>query len=123
MIDPHQALNDIIQPGDLKVNLFPPNSRYHGLDTTILDNDTDKPIIYLRRRFLPPPEHFQLLSEHQVCEKDRLDNLAARYMGDPELFWRICDANAAMRPCELTAIIGRWLRITLPEGVPGAGDE
>ena len=33
---------------------------------------------------------------------DRLDNIAARYLGDPEQFWRICDANGAMRPDELT---------------------
>ena len=34
--------------------------------------------------------------------------------------WRICDANGALRPEELTELIGRRLRITLPEGVPGA---
>ena len=50
---------------------------------------------------------------------DRLDNLAARYLGDPEQFWRLCDANGAMRPDELTQTSARRLRITLPEGVPG----
>ncbi|MGH7229842.1 MAG: LysM domain-containing protein, partial [Nitrospiraceae bacterium] len=45
------------------------------------------------------------------------------YVGDPEQFWRLCDANAAMRPEELTGIIGRVLRITLPEGIPGAQHE
>ena len=50
---------------------------------------------------------------------DRLDNLAAKYFGDPELFWRLCDANGALRPDELIEIIGRRLRITLPLGVPG----
>jgi len=39
-------------------------------------------------------------------------------LGDPELFWRVCDANRAMRPDELTETIGRRLRITLPEGIP-----
>ena len=42
------------------------------------------------------------------------------YLGDPEQFWRVCDANRAMRPDELTETIGRRLRITLPEGIPGA---
>ena len=42
----------------------------------------------------------------------------ARYLGDPEQFWRLCDANAALRPDELMEV-GRWLRITLPEGIPG----
>jgi hypothetical protein len=31
----------------------------------------------------------------------------------------VADANGAMRPDELTEEIGRKLRITLPEGVPG----
>ena len=51
---------------------------------------------------------------------ERLDNIAAQYMGDPTLFWRLCDANNAMRPEELTETIGRILRITLPQGIPGA---
>ena len=53
-----------------------------------------------------------------MAEGDRLDNLAATYLGDPELFWRIADANNAMRAAELTDEIGRALRITLPEGIP-----
>ncbi len=54
-----------------------------------------------------------------VAQGDRLDNIAAKYLGDPEQYWRICDANGAMRPDELIETIGRQLRITLPEGVPG----
>jgi hypothetical protein len=38
------------------------------------------------------------------------------------LFWRICDANRAMRPGALTETIGSRLRITLPEGIPGTED-
>jgi hypothetical protein len=57
-----------------------------------------------------------------VTQGERLDNITARYLDDPQQFWRICDANRAMRPGDLTAGIGRRLRITLPEGVPGAGD-
>jgi hypothetical protein len=34
------------------------------------------------------------------------------------MFWRICDANGAMQPEELTQTVGRRLRITLPEGIP-----
>ena len=75
--------------------------------------------MFLKRRFLPQPESYSLLQEHVVSEGDRLDNLTARYLGDPEQFWRICDANRAMRPDELTETIGRRLRITLPEGIPG----
>ena len=57
--------------------------------------------------------------EHAVVQGDRLDNLAGLYLGDPALFWRLCDANRAMRPEELTETVGRQLRITLPQGVTG----
>jgi hypothetical protein len=60
--------------------------------------------------------------EHAIVQGDRLDNLAGKYLGDPQLFWRICDANNVLRPTELTDKIGRLVRITLPEGVPGASD-
>jgi hypothetical protein len=52
-------------------------------------------------------------------EGDRLDTIAAKYLGDPEQFWRIADANGAMRPEELTDAIGDKLHITLPQGIGG----
>ena len=58
------------------------------------------------------------LEKQAVTQGDRLDNITAKFLGDPEQFWRVCDANNAMRPDELTEIIGRTLRITLPEGIP-----
>jgi hypothetical protein len=98
---------------------FPPTSRYAPIETATLELADGTSIRYVRRRFVPPPERFTLLQEHQVTEGDRLDNITARYLGDPEQFWRICDANAALRPEELTETLGRRLRITLPDGVPG----
>jgi hypothetical protein len=123
MSDPLQALLQ----GPAKPPLFLPNSRYAGIDTGTLKIPQSKStaktveeqtIAYLRRRFVPPPERFALLQEYTVVEGDRLDNLAAKFVGDPEGFWQICDANGAMRPEELTEIVGRTLRITLPEGIP-----
>ncbi len=119
MIDPNQALQAMLQPGGLKTSLFPPTSRYHGIDTATLETADGNTIIYLRRRFVPPPERFALLQEHAVTQGERLDNITARYLSDPEQFWQVCDANAAMRPDELTETISRRLRITLPEGIPG----
>jgi hypothetical protein len=117
MNDPVQAL---FQAGAVKTTLFPPTSRYHGIDTATLVTTGGHMIVYLRRRFVPPPERFALLQEHSVSQGDRLDNLAAQHLGDSEQFWRMCDANAAMHPEELTDTVGRMLRITLPEGIPGA---
>ena len=50
------------------------------------------------------PERFVTLRLHTVAEGDRLDNLAAAYLGDPQQYWRLCDANGAMRPDELIEI-------------------
>jgi hypothetical protein len=108
------------QAAKLETSLFPPTSRYYGIETTTMETVDGKTIIYLRRRFVPPPERFELIQEHTVTEGDRLDNIAAHYLGDPEQFWRIADANNAIRPQELTEEVGRKLRITQPEGISGA---
>lgn len=99
--------------------MFSITSRYYHMPTLKLETVDGMTIVYLRRRFVPSPERFALLQEHTVTEGDRMDNLAAQYLGDPEQFWRICDANGVIRPEELTETIGRRLRITLPEGIPG----
>ena len=98
---------------------FPPNSRYYLIETATYKAPDEKEYLYLKRRWIPQPEHFSLMQEHLVVEGDRLDNIAAHYLNDPEQFWRICDANRAMRPDALTEEPGRWIRITLPEGIPG----
>jgi nucleoid-associated protein YgaU len=98
---------------------FPFTSRYYSTETAMLETDDGGEVIYLRRRFLPPPENFETLQEHVVTQGERLDNITAEYLGDPEQFWRIADANRAMRPDELTEEVGRRLRITLPEGLSG----
>jgi hypothetical protein len=119
MINSIQAM---MQPGSLTTNLFPITSRYSGIDTVKLETATGKTIVYLRRRFVPSPERFALLQEHTVTEGDRLDNITAHYLGDPEQFWRVADANNAMNPTDLVQQpenINRKLRITLPEGIPG----
>jgi hypothetical protein len=102
--------------------MFLVTSRYYGVQTAKTDGTDGKTIIYLRRRFLPSPDRFQLLQEHTVTDGERLDNITAQYLGDPEQFWRICDANNAMKPDDLTKPAGRKVRITLPEGIPGAPD-
>jgi hypothetical protein len=99
--------------------MFSISSRYYSVPVTKLKTADGREIVYVRRRFVPPPERFELLLEHLVTQDERLDNITAQYLTDPEQFWRICDANGAIRPDELTETIGRRLRITLPEGIPG----
>jgi hypothetical protein len=99
---------------------FLTTSRYYGLDVLELELPDGTMVTYVRRRFVPQPERFATLQEHLVSDDERLDNITARYLGDPEQFWRLCDANRALRPQELTETVGRRLRITLPEGIPTA---
>lgn len=119
MTDPNAALQALVQHVGLKPSLFAPNSRYYGVEIATLETASGQPVNYLRRRFVPAAERLALTREHVVVQSDRLDNLAAKYFGDPELYWRLCDANGALRPDELIEIIGRRLRITQPLGVPG----
>ena len=98
---------------------FPPNSRYHKsavVKRTLADGVERA---WLARRFPPHPEALATVDEHEVKSGERLDNIAAARLGDPEQFWRLCDANRALRPDELTEEIGRRLRVPLPEGMTG----
>ena len=115
--DPVQAM---LAQTSLQRNLFTPTSRYYGIDTETLITNDGTMIVYLKRRFLPSPDRFQLLQEHTVTQAERLDNIAAKFLGDPELFWRLADANGAMRPEELVQTVGRKLKITLPQGITGS---
>jgi hypothetical protein len=98
--------------------VFQPTSRYNEIETVKMTvNDSrgaPRVVSYKRRRFVPPGAGMTTLAEHVVTQGDRLDNLAARYVGDPEQFWRICDANDAVRPEELLEEVGRTIKIGLP---------
>lgn len=107
----------IVAPGTTP---FPPSSRYYTITTNQYTAPDGRIIVYLNRRFVPSADRFTLLEEHVVTQGERLDNITAQALGDPLQFWRICDANNAMRPDELTETIGRSLRITLPEGIAKA---
>jgi len=101
---------------------LPASSRYAAVATTVLMRDDGTAVAYLRRRLVPDPSRFETMVEHPVAEGERLDNLTATYLDDPEQFWRLCDANRAIRPAELTERLGDIVRITLPEGIAGPRD-
>jgi hypothetical protein len=96
---------------------LPRTSRYAGLGTAVYVTPAGRRIVYLNRRIVPQPGGVPL-AIHSVQSGDRLDNVTARHLGDPELFWRVCDANGAVRPDELTERIGRLLLIPMPELAP-----
>jgi hypothetical protein len=97
--------------------LLPANSRYHGLPTRTWTGPDGTKTVYLSRRLVPQPNGFATVGAHVMTSGERLDQVAARLIGDPLLAWRLADANGALDPAELERA-GRRLRITLPEGIP-----
>jgi hypothetical protein len=114
-------LQELLAAGAVPTTTFPPTSRYADVGVDAFDPGGDQPAVpFLRRRFCPRAERFALLYEVRVVEGDRRDVLGARHVGDAELWWRLVDANGVVDPRDLTDPNGRPLRVTLPEGVPGA---
>jgi hypothetical protein len=116
MMDPFSL---IPAPQELPLNAFLDTSRYRGLPLLRLRDRAGREIVYVARRWVPPPAAFATVGLYTVREGERIDVIADSQIGDPELYWRIADANAALAPDELTARVGRKLRITMPQGVAG----
>jgi hypothetical protein len=95
--------------------MFDHTSRYYSLEIATLDLPDGRTVSYVRRRFLPQGDEMPLLAEVAVIQGERIDLVANRTLGDPLAFWRICDANNAMDPQELTEEPGRLLRVPLPQ--------
>jgi hypothetical protein len=98
---------------------FPPNSRYNALPTLTHVFADGRAVAYVTRRFIPGPENYVAVREHLVVQGDRLDLLAARYLSDPEQWWKIADVNLALVPEQLTDEIGERLLLAFPGAVPG----
>src|SRR5262245_25750255 len=97
--------------------MFDPTSRYFNIENatlSVMDKDgTVRSIVYIRRRLIPSGDNATTVVEHTVSQGERLDNITARYLGDPTQFWRICDTNNVLAPGELEEI-GKVIKITLP---------
>lgn len=116
-------LEALLQAGMVAADLFPPNSRYRGVETATLQAPDGRTISYLRRRVIPPPDRLATVRWHQVIRGERPDTIAAAELGDPLMAWQMCDANGVIWPHELTDRAGRAIRITLADGVPGTPEE
>ena len=99
--------------------MIDPNSRYSPIEVkthTITGADgKERKLRHLARRFLPAADGGTTLLEHKVKTGDRLDRLAARYLGDPTQFWQLADANLVLRPEEMTDLPGRPIVVALPQ--------
>jgi nucleoid-associated protein YgaU len=114
-------LQALIQAGIIPQVSFPTDSRYYNSPTLQYTAPNGQVMAYLARRFVPQPgaPNYATVAQHTVTRGDRLDLIAAKYLGDPLMFWLLCDANGAIRPYDLVATPGSVINITMPQGVPG----
>ncbi len=107
--------------GALPAVTFPADSRYYLSKTQQYTAPNGQVVTYLARRIVPQPgpPNYSTVATYTVKQCDRLDLIAASYLGDPLMYWLICDANGAIDPDELVETVGSVINITLPHGVPG----
>ncbi len=117
-------LQELIAAGAIPKTTFLPTSRYAGIAVEEWDPGDGRPRIpYLQRRFCPLSERLAALHEFRVEEGDRRDVLASQHLTDPELWWRLADANRTVDPRDIHRPVGRRVIVALAEGVPGPSDE
>lgn len=73
-------------------------SRYYGLDNVAIDET-----LSLAQRPIPITPEFPDSLLHTVIGGETLDQLAKRYYGREDLWWRIADANVRRFPLEWQA--------------------
>lgn len=122
--DPLRAL---LAGGGIPTVALAPNSRYVDVGVGVYTpraapREQAVSVAFLRRRLVPRPERFSTMFDVLCVECDRRDLLAARHLGDAELWWRLADANGVTDPEELALPVGKPLRVTLPVDVRGGAD-
>ena len=95
-----------------------PSSRYYGSGVEQMTLPDGTVVAYLSRRIIPQTTIWTQTQNYSVAAGDRLDNLAARYLGDPILFWMLADANSAFDPDRVTSEPGEQILIPLVSGIP-----
>jgi hypothetical protein len=98
---------------------YPPNSRYARAPVLVWTAPDGSQTTYLGRRIIPETRRYTALDHYRSAGDVRIDRLADEYYGDPEQYWRICDANAVENPAEAVAEDGTLVVIPLPLEVSG----
>ncbi len=114
-----QNISALLQQIGAQPSFFSPSSRYYNIPVVSLTTDMGEVVPYIKRRFIPQPDSFATLQLYTLKQGDRLDNITYQFIGDPEKFWQISDANNELNPGEITEQPGNTIRITLPQGIPG----
>jgi hypothetical protein len=93
--------------------MFFKGSRYQNVATDRITNAAGQVILFKKVRFIPEtPAQTGVI----VNQGERLDHIGQRVYQDPELFWRIADANFALWPPDLVATPGRLIKVPPSEG-------
>lgn len=93
--------------------MFFRGSRYENIPEATIADRNGRTIRYKRMRLIPD-QTGQL--SYKVVEGDRPDLAAYKSLGDPELFWWLCDVNKVRRPAELTRVAGKVISVPGPAG-------
>jgi nucleoid-associated protein YgaU len=92
--------------------MFFKGSRYAKVGEHEWTDDSGRTYRYKKIRFIPDTAGRR---RHIVAQGERLDHIAHRYYRDPERFWRIADANAALWPDDLVATTASTILIPASE--------
>jgi hypothetical protein len=121
MTDPVKML---IDAGAIPSSPFGPSSRYASIPvaryTFPAGTGDDATVTYVLRRFIPQARDIPLATRHALRANDRGDLIAAAYLGDAELNWRVADANLATDLISFTSSPGERIAVPLPPGASGA---
>ncbi|WP_435009539.1 hypothetical protein P12x_000797 [Tundrisphaera lichenicola] len=88
--------------------MFHPGSRYEDLETYAVTDGRGRTITLVKTRFIPPTPG---VVGRRIVQQDRQDLLAMEFYRNPELYWRIADANEVIDPAELIDVIGSVIRV------------
>jgi len=77
-------------------------------------------VFYLARSILPLASTLKPQTSYTIMAGDRLDNISAKLLGDPMLYWMLLEANNVSDPATLCAVPGR--KIIVP-AVVGQGTD
>jgi len=93
--------------------MFAKGSRYEKTPQAVYTDREGRQISYVVLRTFPLAGPARQI--HDVGAHERLDLIADHFFGDSQQFWRICDANRALRP-EDVETVGKRLTIPLVTG-------
>ena len=93
------------------------DSRYASAAQLVFAAPDGGQLVYLAPRLLPLPESFAPVLTHRVTDSDRLDLIAWKNLGNPQMSWRIADANRAMHPGALPGAPGDTLVVPVAGSV------